>query len=273
LSQVGAPNVVEWAHALGIESVLGPTPSLALGAYEVVPLELANAYASFASGGEVEPPRLVSKIVGPDGKDVPLPPLPPKRRVLSAEEAYLVTSLMRSVVESGTGKRAAALGRPVVGKTGTTNSAKDAWFAGYSTELVAVVWDGYDDALPLGPGESGAATALPAWIAFMKSAHEGRPVSDFPRPSAIVTARIDPATGLLAYDGQLDSIEEEFLDGTVPSDTAVRDAGTGGAAAIDDESQQSGAMPAGGAQGGGAHATEAPPEPGLEAGSPELPPF
>lgn len=223
LAAVGAPNVVEWAKALGIESHLAPTPSLALGAYEVVPLELANAYASFASGGEVEPPRIVKRIVGSDGKEIPLPPQPPKRRVISPEEAYLVTSLMRSVVEQGTGVRAKSLGRPVVGKTGTTNKAKDAWFAGYSTELVAVTWVGYDDALPLGGSESGAVTALPIWVAFMKAAHQGRPVTEFPRPNGIVTARIDPATGLLAHIDQLEAVEEEFLDGTVPSDTASPD--------------------------------------------------
>src|SRR5690606_24033616 len=223
LAAVGAPNVVEWAKALGIESHLAPTPSLALGAYEVVPPELANAYASFASGGEVEPPPIVKRIVGSDGKEIPLPPQPPKRRVISPEEAYLVTSLMRSVVEQGTGVRAKSLGRPVVGKTGTTNKAKDAWFAGYSTELVAVTWVGYDDALPLGGSESGAVTALPIWVAFMKAAHQGRPVTEFPRPNGIVTARIDPATGLLAHIEQLEAVEEEFLDGTVPSDTASPD--------------------------------------------------
>jgi penicillin-binding protein 1A len=278
LSAVGAPNVIEWARALGIESPLAPTPSLALGAYEVVPLELANAYASFASGGEVESARLVTRIVGPDGKELSLPPEPPKRRVLSAEEAYLVTSLLRSVVESGTGKRAASLGRPVVGKTGTTNAAKDAWFAGYSTELVAVVWIGYDDALPLGPGESGAQTALPAWIQFMKGAHEGRPVSDFPRPSAIVRARIDPASGLLAYEGQLDAIDEEFLDGTVPSEIALPAPATPEPSAVDDESRAGGTTEAGRVTPPTTPSVPAVPRsqggrPGLEAGAPELPPF
>ncbi len=268
LRALGPANVVEFARALGIESPLGATDSLALGAYEVTPLELANAYASFASGGEVEAPRLVTRIVGPDGKELPLPPAPPKRRVLSPEEAYLVTSLMRSVVKDGTGKRALSLGRPVVGKTGTTNDVKDTWFSGYSTELVATVWVGFDEPTPLGSGESGAATALPLWIQFMKSAHEGRPVSDFPRPNAIVTARIDPATGLLAYDGQLDALEEEFLDGTVPSETANPTAPAGESVVVDDEARESGDV-------GGA--PSAPPvlagKSGLEADIPEPPPF
>jgi penicillin-binding protein 1A len=249
LDEVGAPNVVGWAHALGIESDLKPTPSLALGAYEVKPLEIVNAFATFASGGELEPPRLILRIVAPGGAELALPPQPPRRRVMTAEEAYLTTSLMRSVVERGTGQRAKTLGRPLAGKTGTTNDAKDAWFVGYSTELVAGCWVGYDDPLPLGWGESGAATALPAWVSFMKAAHEGHPITDFPRPSGIVVVNVDPATGLLAYPGQTDAIDEEFLDGTAPTDAASPDAGVpepvapsaaldAGAPVNDDESRE-----------------------------------
>jgi penicillin-binding protein 1A len=249
LEEVGAPNVVGWARALGIESELRPTPSLALGAYEVTPLEITNAYATFASGGELEPPRLVLSILAPGGKELPLPATPPRRRVMSREEAYLTTSLLRSVVESGTGQRAKALGRPVAGKTGTTNDAKDAWFVGYSTDLVTGVWIGYDDPIPLGWGEAGSATALPAWLSFMKVFHEGRPSTDFPRPGSIVVLSVDPATGLLAYPGQTDSTEEEFLEGTAPSEVSAPDAGTFDAgafdAAVDDETRESrtGALP------------------------------
>lgn len=258
LEAIGGPNVVEWARALGIESRLQPTPSLALGAYEVSPIEIANAYASIASGGVYDSARLISRIVGPDSREVPLPLAPPKRQVISGEEAYLLTSLMRSVVESGTGRRANSLKRPLAGKTGTTNRAKDAWFIGYSTELVVATWIGYDDALPLGPGESGSATALPVWIAFMKEAHEGRPVTDFPRPSGIVLASIDPATGLLAYPDQPDALEEEFLDGTVPAETALPAAeapDTGGAL---EEGESEPVDPG----------QEAPPAPGSQAGGP-----
>jgi penicillin-binding protein 1A len=235
LTAVGAPNIIEWAHALGIESELKPTRSLALGAYVVTPLEMANAYASFASGGEYLSAKLVSKIVGPDGKELPLPEVPPKRRAISEEEAYLVTSLMRTVVEKGTAQRASSLGRPLAGKTGTTNDERDTWFVGYSTELVTSTWVGYDDMLPLGWGESGAVTALPIWMAFMKAAHEGRPVTDFPRPNGIVTASIDPGTGLLSYPGQTDAVEEEFLDGTVPAETSTPDAGAPDAGVVEGE--------------------------------------
>ena len=195
LGEVGAENVVQWAKSLGIESRLEATPSLALGAYEVTPLELANAYATFASGGELGAPILITKIVGPDGQEVALPQAPPARRVMEADEAYLTTSLLRSVVKDGTAKGATILGRPVAGKTGTTNEAKDAWFVGYSTDVVCSTWVGFDDALPLGWGESGATTALPAWIAFMKDAHDKRPAADFARPASVVIRAHRPGHG------------------------------------------------------------------------------
>jgi penicillin-binding protein 1A len=268
LEEVGAPNVVSWAHALGIESDLKPTPSLALGAYEVTPLELTNAYVTFANGGELEPARLVQSIVAPGGKELPLPPTPPRRRVMTQEEAYLTTSLLRSVVEGGTAQRAKALGRPVAGKTGTTNEAKDAWFVGYSTELVVGVWVGYDDPVPLGWGEAGSATALPAWLSFMKVANAGHPSTDFPRPGSIAVVSVDPQTGLLAYPGQTDPVEEEFLEGTVPSEVAAPDAGApdagAGDASVDDEARESrtGTLP---------ESLPNPPDAGADPGGP--PPF
>jgi penicillin-binding protein 1A len=219
LRDAGPANVAEWAHAAGIESRLGTDESLALGAYEVTPLEMASGFATFASGGEVASPVLVTSIVRAGGGKVELPPRPPARRAMEADEAYLVTSLLRSVVQYGTARRAAALGRPVAGKTGTTNLAKDAWFVGYSTDIVTAVWVGHDDALPLGPAESGAVSALPAWITFMKAAHEGRPVTDFSRPGTVVTARVDPATGLLARNED-SAVEEEFLEGTAPTEVS-----------------------------------------------------
>lgn len=219
LRDAGAPAVVSFAHALGIESKLGATDSLALGAYEVTPLEITNAMATFASGGEVQSSTLIASVKGPGGAPVALPPRPPARRALEPDEAYLVTSLLKSVVEAGTARRARTLERAVVGKTGTTNAAKDAWFVGYSTDIVAGVWVGYDDAHPLGSGESGSATALPIWISFMKAALEGRPKTEFSRPATIIVARVDPETGLLPRDED-HAVEEEFLEGTVPTEAA-----------------------------------------------------
>ena len=147
----------------------------------------------------------------------------------------MITSAMTSVVTEGTAKAASALGRPLAGKTGTTNQAKDAWFIGYSTDIVAGVWVGYDEAMPLGAGESGAVTALPIWSAFMKAAEAGRPAVDFPRPPGIVTVRIDPITGLLAAPETGEGIEEEYLDGTAPTELSTPAAPAAGAALPDDE--------------------------------------
>lgn len=218
LEEVGAANVIEFARALGIESPLQPTPSLALGAYEVTPLELTAAFATFAAAGEYQPPVLIKRITDASGRDVPLPPQPPRRQVVPPEEAYLLTSALTSVVKEGTAKSAAALGRPLAGKTGTTNQAKDAWFVGYSTDIVAGVWVGYDEAIPLGYGEAGAVTALPIWTEFMRVASKGRPAVDFPRPPKLITVRIDPITGLLADPALGEGIDEEYLEGTEPTE-------------------------------------------------------
>jgi penicillin-binding protein 1A len=220
LRDVGPPNVVEWAHSLGIESPMKPDLSLALGSYEVHPMELAGAYTTFAAGGSYEEPRLVLRIVGPDGKDVPLPEPSPPRRVLDDAEAYVVTNMLTSVIDHGTAVRAKSLGRPLAGKTGTSNGPKDTWFAGYSADVAAVTWIGYDDGRVLGSGEQGAVTALPAWMAFMKVAHEGRPRVEFSRPPGVVTVAIDGRTGQLPYLDDPDVLDEVFLAGTEPTATA-----------------------------------------------------
>jgi len=219
LTRVGAEQVVGWANALGIRSHLGATDSLALGAYEVTPLEMVTAFSVFASGGTLSEPAFIRRVESGSG-EVPLPPRPSARSVIDPEVAYLTTSLLESVVQTGTGQRAQVLGRPVAGKTGTTNKAKDAWFVGYSPEYAVTVWVGFDDALPLGWGESGASAALPIWVDFMKAAHEGTPVTEFPRPSGLIDVSIDPKTGLLARPDQTDARSEIFLRGTEPSETA-----------------------------------------------------
>jgi penicillin-binding protein 1A len=231
LDDVGPANVVEWAQSLGIRSTMKPDLSLALGSYEVEPIELAGAYATFASGGEYDEPRLVTRIVGPDGKEIALPPLPPPRRVLDEAESYVVTSMLQSVIDHGTGQRAKELHRPVAGKTGTSNFSKDTWFAGYTTDIAAVVWVGFDDGKSLGPGasEQGAVTALPAWVSFMKAASEHKPPSVFPRPPGVASVEIDAKSGKLPYPGDTDTLTEVFLDGTEPTVVAnpyLDDAGT-----------------------------------------------
>jgi penicillin-binding protein 1A len=228
LREVGAANVVRWAEGLGIQSPMKPDLSLALGSYELRPIELVGAYATFAAGGMYEEPKVVTKITGPEGMDVPLKAHPASRRAMDEAEAYVTTSLLMSVIEHGTAGRARTLGRPLAGKTGTTNASKDTWFCGYSTETAAVVWIGYDDGKPLGGSEAGSVTALPVWIAFMKAAHEGRPKSDFPRPAGVELVMIDRKTGKLPYANDQDVYQETFLSGTQPTDIAEEpeDAGT-----------------------------------------------
>jgi penicillin-binding protein 1A len=230
LREVAPANVVAWAKALGIESPMKPDLSLALGSYELRPIELAGAYATFAAGGVYEEPRLVLRVVGPDGQDVPLPTPAPPRRIMDESEAFLMTSVLTSVIDHGTGARARALGRPLAGKTGTTNGPKDTWFAGYSPDLIAVTWVGYDDGRWLGSAEQGAVTALPAWTAFMKVATEGKPRVDFSRPPGVATATIDKRTGALPYPDDPDVMTEYFLPGTEPTDVAVPAPLDGGAA-------------------------------------------
>jgi penicillin-binding protein 1A len=218
-AEVTPQAVVNFAKQLGITSELDPSLALALGASGVKPIELVNAYTSFAAGGMYEPARLITRMRDPSGKEV----RPPERhpvQALSPAGAYLITSMMTSVVQGGTGKAAMSLQRPIAGKTGTSNKVRDAWFVGFTPELVAGVWIGYDDLRGLGPRESGANSALPVWIEFMKGALKDTPAVDFPVPAGVEMAKIDPKSGNLAYDGQPDAIDEVFLEGTVPTETA-----------------------------------------------------
>lgn len=216
---VGGEQAVGWAEALGIHSKVGPDESLMLGSYEMTVTEMASAFSVFASGGTALEPQFITSVESGAGP-LALPSRAPERRVIDPEVAYLTTNILESVISEGTGSRASSLGRPLAGKTGTTNRVKDAWFIGYSTDLVVAVWVGFDDALPLGWGESGATSALPIWMSFMKEAHKGKPATQFPRPAGLVEVEIDPKTGLLARYGQEDAVTEIFLPGTEPKETA-----------------------------------------------------
>jgi penicillin-binding protein 1A len=189
--------------------------SLALGANTVSPLELANAYATFVAGGQRADPRLISAY---GDEAIPTPELEQKIR---PETAYIMVSLMRSVVDTGTARAAASkLLRPAAGKTGTSNGSRDAWFVGFTPDLLAAVWVGFDDSKSLGHGEAGGRTALPLWINFMTKALNRRPVRDFNQPPGIVVVQIDPATGLLPAPGT-EGINEFFMDGTSPTESAA----------------------------------------------------
>ena len=130
--------------------------------------------------------------------------------------AYLATSLMRSVVEEGTAVAVRELGRPAAGKTGTANEYRDAWFSGYTPDLVATAWVGFDDHSSLGGGETGGRAALPIWLSFMRAALDGKPARDFEVPPGVQSVRVDPVTGLLA-GAHVPGRTETFLEGTAPS--------------------------------------------------------
>jgi penicillin-binding protein 1A len=215
-----APQAVAGlAHELGIESPLEANPSLALGTSVVTPFEMTNAYATFAAGGKKMDPQLITRIGGEEQAD----PAATATQPLKPELAYLMTSVLSSVIEEGTGVYARGrLKRPAAGKTGTTNlehKRPDAWFVGYTPDLVAGVWVGFDDMHDLGKGEQGARAALPIWVDIMSGALKNTPPKPFLQPPGIVVQRIDPKTGLLAAAGAA-SVDEVFLDGTAPTETA-----------------------------------------------------
>jgi penicillin-binding protein 1A len=188
LQELGPGRVIEFARELGIGSRMEPDLSLALGAYEMSPLEMAGAYTVFAAGGIYRKPTAIRQIEGPQAEAEPPPEAEP-RRVMSDRAAYAVTRLLRGVVTDGTATAAQAIQHEVAGKTGTSNDGRDAWFVGYSPSIVCAVWVGFDDNRPLGDGEGGGATALPVFIAFMQAAHAGEPQQRFSVPEGLEPQR------------------------------------------------------------------------------------
>jgi penicillin-binding protein 1A len=248
---VGVAHVIDYARRLGIESPLNRDLSLALGSSSLSLLELTRAYAVFPAQGRRVIPIFIRRVTDPTGKvlleNVRLDATPPQEeepeqpselldvaqeepaqaasggeQVIPPEQAYLVTDLLRAVVidPKGTGWRLRALQRPVAGKTGTTNDQADAWFMGFSPDIVTGVWVGHDESRFLGWGETGSRAAAPIWVDYMGHALAKRPVRDFPVPESIVFARIDRQTGLLADASSSDTIFQSFLAGTEPTETA-----------------------------------------------------
>ena len=213
--QVGLRKVVNLARQAGMNSDLRATPALALGAYDVTPLEVAGAYTIFSNRGMYVEPSMIHEILNPDGETA-FEYTVKKRQVLDPRIAYMMTNLMQEVMRSGTGggTRSRGFWQPAAGKTG---SSRDGWFAGYTSKLLCVVWIGFDDGTDI--GLEGARTALPIWTEFMKRAHKHRAyrnVSEFYAPDGIVSAEIDPTTGLLAAAGCPSHKTEVFIAGTQP---------------------------------------------------------
>jgi penicillin-binding protein 1A len=186
--------VVNYAKKLGISTPLNRDLSLALGSSGISLLEITRAYAAFANQGVLVEPIFVTKIVSRDGT-VLEEKNPRVQQAISPQTAYLVTNLLTSVVKEGTGRRARALKRPCAGKTGTTNDVRDAWFIGYTPDLIAGTWVGFDNQKPLGKKETGAVAASPIWVDFMQGVLEGRPKKTFTVPEGVVFMRIDKETG------------------------------------------------------------------------------
>lgn len=211
---VGYDEVARFWRKVAPESTARAYPSIALGVFEATPFEIATAYTLFQNGGAVRPLRAVSRLV--IDEQAPALSASAARRVARPDTTFLVTNMMRSVMNEGTGagSRANGFGHNAAGKSGTTNDLRDAWFAGFTPELLTVVWVGFDDNQPIGLG--GAQAALPIWTAFMKRALAGRPSSGFREPEGITHATIDAETGLLATAGCPKAIDETFLTGTEP---------------------------------------------------------
>jgi penicillin-binding protein 1B len=232
--EIGIDRVISTARAMGIQSPLKNVPSLALGTSEVIPLEIASAYAVIANGGIKVEPRSIKEVVDATGQVLERRTLD-MTTVLAPQEAYLLTHLLQGVVDRGTarGVRAFGFDRPVAGKTGTTSDYKDAWFLGFTPDLLSVVWVGFDqyipvESSPLSPGTdgsgvgelrlTGAQAALPMWTEFIKQSLVGLPVSDFVVPPRIVYRMIDPKTGLLSTKDCPEAIREAFIEGTEPQE-------------------------------------------------------
>jgi penicillin-binding protein 1B len=217
---VGYERIVDlWAQKLAIDPSMKPFPALALGAFEATPYQMATAYNVLANGGLRIEPVTVLRVA--DDKDRVIEQYRPEvpKQVVRPESAFLVTNMLRSVMNEGTAasSRAQGFAPDAAGKTGTTNDLRDAWFAGYTPDLLCIVWIGYDDNFPI--GLSGARAALPIWVEFMKGALFGRESRPFDVPAeGIVFIDIDKETGLLATPSCPKVIAEAFIPGTEPQE-------------------------------------------------------
>jgi len=221
LQDIGVDYAIDYARRLGISSELTRTLSLALGSSGVSLFELVRAYSVFANQGFMVEPVFTLKIVDRFG-NVLEEAVSERRTVIEKDTAFIMTSLMESVVQHGTGQRIKALGRPTAGKTGTTNDMYDAWYIGYTPEYIAGVWVGFDTEAPLGKTETGAVAASPIWLGFMKKVLANEPVKTFQPPEGVVFAKIDAETGLLPVPESRKTIFECFKEGTVPADYSKR---------------------------------------------------
>jgi len=223
LESIGLSAAIETARNLGVQSDLPRDLTLGLGSLSISPLELTSVYSVFSNGGVRNEPVMIRYIL--DGKsNIIEQSRPDPKQVLSPETAFLITSMLRSVVDYGTGGRAKELGRPVAGKTGTTNEYRDTWFIGFTPDMTTGVWAGYDNMTTMGRRATGGSVSAPIWARFMKTALAGVETRDFQIPSGITSATIDADTGLLATSGTEKKLAEYFREGAAPTEYSTPDA-------------------------------------------------
>ena len=222
LKDIGMDYAADYAINMGITSQLTRDLSMALGTSGATLQELVVAYGIFANEGKKAEPFFIKKIVDRTGH-VFEEKHPRTQQIIDPRIAYITTSLLKDVVQNGTGWRVKALKRPVGGKTGTTNDLKDAWFIGFNPSIVTGVWVGFDEEKPLGKHETGSRAASPIWLYFMKKVLEEKPVEFFPIPEGVVFARIDQKTGLLAKPDSKGSVFACYLEGTAPTEYPQED--------------------------------------------------
>jgi len=223
LNEVGVNSALRTAKALGIDSPIARNLSIALGSSGVTPLEMCVAYATFANGGLRPTPYFLREVRDARG-NVLERTAPTAEQAISPDTAYLMVRMMQEVIRNGTGRSARKLGHNLAGKTGTTNENTDAWFIGYSPDLVGGVWIGFDTPRPLGDRQSAAVVALPIWIRFMGQVLPLFPNRTFPIPPGITFARVNPDTGKTLPSSFSGGEILPFQVGTVPEPSI---AGTG----------------------------------------------
>ena len=217
LQDIGIDYAIDYARKLGITSNMNRDLSIALGSSGVSLLELVSAYSVFNNLGYLVEPVFITKILDSEGNVIE-EGNPVRKKVIEANTAYIMTSLLEGVVKYGTGRRVMALKRPVAGKTGTTNNLHDAWFVGYTPRYNTGTWVGYDDESSLGKGETGSRAASPIWVGFMQRILADKSVRVFQVPEGVVFSKIDAETGLLPIPESKKTIFECFKEGTVPTE-------------------------------------------------------
>jgi penicillin-binding protein 1A len=225
--ELGPSTVTEMARKFGITTPIPPYPSIYIGAADVYPIEMISAYSAFATLGTRAAPNGIVRVENSKG-DVLWEPTPVRTPVMSPEEAWLMVSMMKDVVQRGTaaGSVGSQFRIPAGGKTGTTNDGADVWYIGYTSDLVAGVWMGLDKPRKIKGKAQGGVLAAPAWTAFMREVYRRKPASpDWPRPDGIVERQIDLASGQLWAPGCGPAVSDYFLAGTDPIATCIPAAG------------------------------------------------